>query len=276
MKPALIGLVPAAAALLLPACGSSELSGPPVQLGAVDQVDAKAWAALAASRIWFGHQSVGYDVVAGLQDVAAARPQLKLNVVEGKDPGAGGPVFLHARIGENENPRSKIDDFVRTLEGGLGARVDVAAMKLCYIDFDASTDPEALFAYYRDAIARVRARFPALALRHFTVPLKQVSTGWKAQAKGLLGKPNVNFEANRKRARFSELLRAEYGAAVFDLAAVESSAGDGRRLLVTWKGAQAPALLPEYTRDGGHLNERGRARVAEQLLIFLARSTPGA
>ena len=29
------------------------------------------------------------------------------------------------------------------------------------------------------------------------------------------------------------------------------------------------SLISEYTRDGGHLNERGRKIVAEQLLIFL-------
>ena len=30
------------------------------------------------------------------------------------------------------------------------------------------------------------------------------------------------------------------------------------------------SMAPEYTTDGGHLNETGRKRVAEQLLIFLA------
>ena len=30
------------------------------------------------------------------------------------------------------------------------------------------------------------------------------------------------------------------------------------------------AMAPEYTYDGGHLNELGRKKVAEQLLILLA------
>jgi lysophospholipase L1-like esterase len=29
-------------------------------------------------------------------------------------------------------------------------------------------------------------------------------------------------------------------------------------------------MVPEYTDDGGHLNEKGRKRVAEQMLIILA------
>jgi len=32
-----------------------------------------------------------------------------------------------------------------------------------------------------------------------------------------------------------------------------------------------PAMLRRYTTDGGHLNEEGRRRAAEQLLVLLAR-----
>jgi hypothetical protein len=265
------GLIRAVAALLLPSCGSSELVGPPVKTTSVEEVDASAWSALAKQRIYFGHQSVGFDLLAGVRDVAAAHARIELRVVEGKDAARlDGPVLLHSRIGMNEQPRTKIDDFVRTIEGGLGERLDIAAMKLCYIDFDPDTDVQQLFEHYRAAIARLRERYPRLAVVHVTVPLKQVGTGPRAQLKALLGRPNPGIAANRKRAEFSRLLAAEYPGAVFDLAEIESTAADGRRLRVSFGGEAAPALLPEYTNDGGHLNERGRTRAAGQFLVFLA------
>jgi hypothetical protein len=270
MRKITTGLV---ATLLFPACGASELVGPPVKLASIQELDERARAALASGRFFFGHQSVGFDVLDGVVAVSASHPEVKLRIVEGRDAAQlDGPALLHARIGENERPREKIDDFVRVLEGGVGERVDLAAMKLCYIDFDEATDVRALFEHYRAAMASLRARFPKLALAHVTVPLKVVGTGPKAQVKALLGKKNVSFEANRKRAEFNELLRAEYPGAVFDLAEIESTAPDGRRLQVSFGGASAPALLPEYTTDGGHLNERGRARVAEPFLAFLAKA----
>ena len=32
-------------------------------------------------------------------------------------------------------------------------------------------------------------------------------------------------------------------------------------------------MVPEYTDDSGHLNDKGRKKVAEQLLIILAETT---
>ena len=38
----------------------------------------------------------------------------------------------------------------------------------------------------------------------------------------------------------------------------------------TKDGENYYSLVPDYTDDGGHLNEKGRKIVAEQLLILLA------
>jgi lysophospholipase L1-like esterase len=45
---------------------------------------------------------------------------------------------------------------------------------------------------------------------------------------------------------------------------------------VAWKGQDVPALVPDYTEDGGHLNTVGRQRVARALVAFLAGLPPGA
>jgi hypothetical protein len=52
---------------------------------------------------------------------------------------------------------------------------------------------------------------------------------------------------------------------------VESTYPDGRRETCAHKGKTCYSLVPEYTYDGGHLNETGRKKAAEQLLILLAK-----
>ena len=45
---------------------------------------------------------------------------------------------------------------------------------------------------------------------------------------------------------------------------------DGTRCSFTKDGKTYYSMVPEYTTDGGHLNEIGRKKVAEQFLILLA------
>ena len=72
---------------------------------------------------------------------------------------------------------------------------------------------------------------------------------------------------------FNQLLVAEYQgkAPIFDLAEFESTKPDGTRALKEKNGNQYYELVQEYTKDGGHLNEKGRKIIAEQLLLFLAQ-----
>ena len=57
---------------------------------------------------------------------------------------------------------------------------------------------------------------------------------------------------------------------VYDLAKMESTFADGKRSSFTKDGKTYHSLVPDYTRDGGHLNETGREIAAEQLLILMA------
>jgi lysophospholipase L1-like esterase len=67
------------------------------------------------------------------------------------------------------------------------------------------------------------------------------------------------------------LLRKNYEGKepVFDLARIESTRPDGTRETFTQDGKTYYALVPAYTKDGGHLNKLGRKKVAEQLLLLL-------
>jgi hypothetical protein len=219
-------------------------------------------------RVFFGHQSVGADIVRGLSEVTGGRLEIK----ESRAPEAfDTPAFVHTRIGTNAAPRSKVGDFEAALEP-LGARVDVAFFKFCYVDFTARTDLEALFGEYQAAMARLRARFPEVSFAHVTVPLTVVQRGPKAWLRTARGAAPAGALENAVRHRFNQRLRAaSAGEPLFDLAALEATGADGAAQGLALDGVPVPALLPAWTDDGQHLNVRGRRRVAAALLSFLER-----
>ncbi len=229
---------------------------------------------LAQKRIYFGHQSVGYDIVEGLAALGRERPDLRLEIVEARSPDAlRGPAFAHSPNGRNREPFSKISDFADTLErGGLGARTDIALFKFCYVDFRPGTDVEKVFGEYRSTMARLRRTFPRVKFVHVTSPLTVVQSGPKAFVKRLLGRMPYGAEANIVRERFNALMRAEYAGRepLFDLAAVESTRAGGRAAIFEDGGTSYRALAGEYASDGEHLNALGARRAAAHLLETLA------
>jgi len=83
----------------------------------------------------------------------------------------------------------------------------------------------------------------------------------------------VNFYDHVKRNEFNAMLRHAYVGRepFFDLAKLESTFPDGSQSTFTKDGNIYAALVPDYTNDGGHLNEKGRRIVAEHLLVYLAQ-----
>lgn len=70
---------------------------------------------LETKKIFFGHQSVGADIIHGIQDLMAEDPRLKLNIVSSADPeSVPGPAFVESPIGENRKPQSKNEAFALT------------------------------------------------------------------------------------------------------------------------------------------------------------------
>jgi hypothetical protein len=240
---------------------------------AIADVTPAQWQTLASRRIFFGHQSVGRDLMLGLDRVLAAHPDIPVERVSAEDPSAvSGPAFIEARIGRNRLPDSKSDAFEQVLDGGFGDVPGAVAMyKFCYVDFLAGTDPDALFADYADRIDRVRQRHPEITLVHFTVPLHSVPDGVKERLATRLGRPTQTL-LNIKRNRFNELLRNRYGPTepVFDLALLQSTHADGSAAYVSHRGRRVHVLAREYTYDGGHLTDEAQELMAERLLVFLA------
>ncbi len=223
---------------------------------------------VAQRRIFFGHQSVGGNIVAGLSDIGAGR----LTVTEGRNPEAfDRPGFVHTFIGKNEQPASKVADFEAALDA-IGGRADIAFFKFCYVDFDANTDVDAVFAEYAAAMARLRAKYPAVTFVHVTAPLTVVQGGPKAWLKKVTGAAPWGAKENAARHRYNELLRAKFaGQPLFDLAALEATKPDGTTQTFTLDGRQVPALAPAWSDDGQHLDVAGRRYVAQSLLSFLAK-----
>ncbi len=230
-----------------------------------DEVVQKA----ASRRIFFGHQSVGANILDGVNDVTSG----KLRIREGRTGALlENPGLLHARLGENEAPLSKLSDFEAALDA-LAGHVDIAFFKFCYVDFDAHTDVEALFRAYLATLERLQQRYPEVTFVHVTVPLTVVPQGAKAWLKqALTQEAPWGAKENEVRHRFNTLLRARLqGQPLFDLAALQSTRPDGTAASYEHQGQTLPALVPGYSDDGQHLNSVGRRRVAEALLTFLAR-----
>ncbi len=224
---------------------------------------------VAQQSIFFGHQSVGMNVLDGLRELSAAEG-VPLRIVEGPPAPA---TFAHAFVAENGNPRLKLQTFRRALDGREPA---IALLKFCFVDFSATTDVAELFAEYRATVTALKAQHPRTVFVHVTVPLTTVQGGVKAMLKRALGKAPAGAAENVRRAGFNALLRAEYEGRepLFDLAAAESTRPDGTRETVDWDGRVVPAQVPEYSSDGAHLNETGRRRAARALVATLASLSP--
>ncbi|MBV9191617.1 MAG: hypothetical protein JOZ85_14105 [Betaproteobacteria bacterium] len=229
---------------------------------AVHAADALLHASLqrvAHERVFFGHQSVGAQILQGVKELSAKE---------------GVPVFIKDKfVPENGDPLRKLESFKAFV--GTGSKYDVALVKFCYVDINADTDAAALFDQYRRAINDLRASNPRTVFVHATLPLTTVQTGLKAWVKRALGRSPYGTVENVRRDEYNRLLRATYAGRepIFDLARIESTAPDGTLVSVTWEGITAPALSPEYTTDGGHLNASGRLLAAREFLAVLAQAS---
>lgn len=249
-----------------------------VSIGAANTVHAEVDASLRADfdriaqqRIFFGHQSVGVNLLDGIKQLAVMA-NVPIRVFEtpmAKGVDASG--FGHTFVAKNGDPFQKLVSFEQAM-GAQPTGLDIALVKFCFVDISADTDVKALFARYRATLARLKAKNPGTTFVHITVPLTTVQSGFKGALKRMLGYPPSGAIENVHREKYNELLRNEYQGRepVFDLARIESTTPDGAPVTGEWKDNVAPAMAPVYTDDGGHLNAVGRLRAARALVSILA------
>lgn len=230
---------------------------------------------VSTARIFFGHQSVGRNILAGIESLTR-EAGIALNIVEipvGSSPGSG-PGLYHATVGVNQAPERKVDDFVASLRAADGASYDVAMLKFCYVDLDEGSAPDAeekIFSRYEGAMRELRTQSPNTSLLHATMPIMSDPPGWKTGLKRLIGKATWRDEANIRRFAYNQRVRAQYPTSeLLDLARVESTRADGTPVTFSAGGKKIESMALEYTNDGGHLSEAGQRRVAAAFLHAVA------
>src|SRR5262245_22134688 len=136
------------------------------------------------------------------------------------------PVLAHAHIGENGNPISKIDAFAAILRSGMAERVDLACMKLCYVDVKTGTDVDRIANHYQSVLAELTTEFPRVTFIHCTVPVVAMPSWPQRFLRTLLGRAHTKIiDDNLARTAYNRKLRDALGvqAALFDIAATEST-----------------------------------------------------
>ena len=260
-----------AATLLSISCGCGRKPMQTIEVSQTDILTNQQISSLETKRIFFGHQSVGNDIVHGIRDIMDEDRRLKLNLVASADPQSMSlPAFVESPIGENRNPASKDKAFADILAKGMGSQGGIAMYKYCYVDIGLDTDVQQLFDNYRRQMTDLKSRYPSLTVVHITVPLTTDDPGPKTWIKTMIGRP-TSRDVNLKRNQFNSLLRKYYATEpIFDLARVESTHLDGTRSYVMIQGQKVYTLASEFTTDGGHLNQAGRRAAAQTLLQVLA------
>jgi hypothetical protein len=224
------------------------------------------WDGLAKRTVFFGHQSVGENVIEGLQKMSEAEswPALRIIEIAGKSAATiQGPALVHEKIGENGDPHSKMQGFRDALDRGLGAQVDTAMMKFCFWDIRADTNVEAVFNEYQETMADLARRYPRVTFAYATVPLVTADVDWRARVRRLVGLTTPTDKDNLVRAQLNRRIREAFGTGrlLFDVARAEEEPSGGEPL---------PELAAEFSSDGAHLNDAGRRRVGTQFARTLA------
>jgi hypothetical protein len=234
-------------------------------------------------RTFFAHQSVGADILAGIEQLArdGSRVARVLDLAQasaGIEPDlTHSPLIIHERIGSNREPLTKIAGFRAVLDAKHRPEIDVALLKFCYVDIATQAEAETLWRHYVTAIEELSTVHPRVHLIHCTVPLRSLPEGlyaWLRRKMGqTMGKRHPAIAANRARDWFNRQLRERFGDGhrLFDLAALESRRANGKPCELIDAGTRVPSLAREWTYDGGHLNDRGRTMAAAAFLEFLQK-----
>ncbi len=214
----------------------------------------------ASVHLFFAHQSVGADVLAGAAELAKERAVPDIQELSAPQaPRLPGPLVSHARLGNNGDPQSKLDAFAHWIDAGMGERADYVMLKFCYVDITTETCADTLMEAYENVMAGIRAKHAQLRLAHCTIPLRRLPSGAYATLRQLLGHRHAEVSRNQAREKFNDYLRSHtHGEPLFDLARAQS-AHERKRV---------PGLRAEFTSDGGHLNATGRRIVATAFLTF--------
>jgi hypothetical protein len=226
---------------------------------------------VARARVLFAHQSVGRNVLDGVQALAdEAHVPVRIVEIEGAPPDDL-PGIFHAYVGSNGDGDSKIAAFTELLGR---SSYDAALLKFCYEDLQTSAKgTDGLDDRYLSGIARLHSTLPDVRVIPVTSPLRADPPGWKLSIKRGIGWDVPDDTDNERRNAFNESLRKRVGGSpLFDIATVESTLPDSSRSSFTAGSRTVYTLARGYTVDGGHLNALGARRAAAEFVHVLSRA----
>lgn len=215
----------------------------------------------AKKRVVFGHQSVGWNILEGVKAITKDTG-VTFNLVESRSDRSAKPGIYHFGVGANGAPLEKISDFEKTLSAQPYGQVDVALVKLCYVDVTSGSDAVSVAKAYTASLKKLQAAYPQTRFVAMTAPLTSVRGGTKEWVKKMVGRASPDLADNAKRRVFNDHLRKEFDAAhLFDIAKLEAGApsSDG-----------SEAMRAEITSDGGHLNEQGQREIGAAFIKLIA------
>ena len=233
-------------------------SEPPPDPG--DELTLATFNAAMSKRVVFAHQSVGWQVIQGIQmwadDLGAADPTV-IDVESTAMPGSGGFVG-HFYAGNNGDPFSKLDEldiWLRT--GGHASQIDVFVMKFCYADIRSTSGhtPATMFNAYKATMDALVTDFPSVTFIFSTTAI-------------VMGE-NSDGGNNGLRQTYNNMVRNEYDGTgrLWDVADIESTDPNGNKVL--YGGVES--LYSGYASpDQRHIYGLGRTTVAAPLLSMIA------
>jgi hypothetical protein len=187
--------------------------------------------------IIFNHQSVGYNILDGLKDLAKINPTKYASFLAIKEYTAG----------SNGDPISKVNGFSNLLNS-LTQAPDVSMMKFCYVD---NTQPaETIWSAYKTKMISLEQQYPHTIFVWWTMPV--MTTG------------------DAIRDSYNALVRdyvSQNGKILFDIADIESHDPAGNPIT----NSRHESLYAGYSSDGGHLTLSGRQRMARAWWWMMAR-----
>ena len=230
--------------------------------------------ALSGFRVYFGHHSVGGEILLGVSELASVN-EVSVSIVaaneqEEYDQGT----IVHGNVGMNEDPISKIKHFDAIMRGGMATVVDAAFFKFCFVDVDRETNVDELFREYRAVVGALERDYPDVIFLHVTMPIVSrplpLITRAKNFAKAILGRYIVSSRLNLIRETYNDKLREAYSESgrLFDLARIQAI-GTDESVNTTRTEDRSRAMQRAFTYDGGHLNRYGRQHIATELIRFL-------
>ena len=145
---------------------------------------------LSEKRIFFGHRSVGNNILQGIDDILTQYPGINLKILKyeevksSKDNG-----IIHAWIDQNGSPQSIAEDYTRMVEKLPGKEMDFALIR--FTPWYGKKDMDEILKDYTIAIEQLKQRHSKTVFIHGTFPLNHSKTSFKTWIKKLTGKKEI-------------------------------------------------------------------------------------